>query len=460
MIADPIDRQQLTAKSFEMNERRMQFGVGVMVFATMIIGGLLATVNEPMPASWLPWGKARYEIGIQLREAPGVGPNTPVRKNGILIGRVKSIEDLENGIVVHAMIDGNRPLYPEYQPHVRTSMLNDATIDFVTQPLKQGSQPVPGGTVFRGIVDPNPFDSLARLGDLQHDFSLAAQSLGRAGDEVSQLANRINTAFGSDTEVGRVDRLLDTTERAMHNFGQTMQAFNEILGDNPLDMPPTVPPSGPPRQPNGAPPTNGGPPLNMSPNGAAPLAARTVNMQQPTDVQIQVDGQAPADVRVEIDPSVDGAEMRRRIRAGLNELPDTIRETHQAMRDFRVVLESAERNFKNLEGLTEPLGAKGDQIANSIIEAVDGLDQLVENFTVLSEALNNREGTIGRLIHDPQLYQNANTLMCNANQVLAQINDLTLRARPILNDVRVFTDKIAREPGRVVTGGLNPSVVK
>ncbi len=79
---------------------------------------------------------------------------------------------------------------------------------------------------------------------------------------------------------------------------------------------------------------------------------------------------------------------------------------------------------------------------------------------MLSQALNNREGTIGQLIHDPQLYENMNRLMRNANQVVVQVNDLTLRLRPVLNDVRVFMDKVAREPGRVVTGGLNPSVVK
>ena len=32
-----------------MNERQMQFRVGVVVFATMIVGGLLATLNDPLP---------------------------------------------------------------------------------------------------------------------------------------------------------------------------------------------------------------------------------------------------------------------------------------------------------------------------------------------------------------------------------------------------------------------------
>jgi phospholipid/cholesterol/gamma-HCH transport system substrate-binding protein len=152
--------------------------------------------------------------------------------------------------------------------------------------------------------------------------------------------------------------------------------------------------------------------------------------------------------------------MRQRIRQGLNEFPDAIRDLRVTMDQFRVVLESANRNFRNLEGFTEPLGRRGEEIATSVVDAVDGLDRLVEEFTVLSQALNSREGTLGQLIHNPQLYENLNRLVHNANQVIVQINDLTLRLRPIANDARVFMDKVAREPGRVVTGGLSPSLVK
>ena len=67
-----------------MNERQMQFRVGVVVFATMIIGGVLATLNGPLPTGWLPWGRRRTRSAFELPQAPGVGPNTPVRKNGTL----------------------------------------------------------------------------------------------------------------------------------------------------------------------------------------------------------------------------------------------------------------------------------------------------------------------------------------------------------------------------------------
>ena len=122
-----------------MNERQMQFRVGVVVFATMIVGGLLASLNGPLPMGWLPWGHSKYQIGIEVPQAPGVDTNTPVRKNGILIGRVKSIEDKDGGVLLKAEIDGNRPLYTDFEPHIRTTVLGDATIDFLSKRRRPGA---------------------------------------------------------------------------------------------------------------------------------------------------------------------------------------------------------------------------------------------------------------------------------------------------------------------------------
>src|SRR5262249_53866876 len=144
----------------------------------------------------------------------------------------------------------------------------------------------------------------------------------------------------------------------------------------------------------------------------------------------------------------------------LNDLPQAISEMRDTMHDFRIVLQSVEKNSKNLEGLTEPLGRNGEEIAKAIVQAVDGLNKLVEEFTVLSQSLNNRDGTLGKLINDPQLYDNANRMICNANQVVLQVSELTKRLRVVAEDARVFMDKVAREPGRIVTGGLSPSQIK
>ncbi|HEX4412440.1 MAG TPA: MlaD family protein [Lacipirellulaceae bacterium] len=415
-----------------MNERQMQFRVGVVVFATMIVGGLLASLNAPLPMGWLPWGHAKYQIGIEVPQAPGVDTNTPVRKNGILIGRVKSIEDKDGGVLLKADIDGNRPLFTDFEAHIRTTVLGDATIDFLSKRPAPGAQPVASGTIFQGHVDPNPFDSLGQLGDLKNEFSAASRSLAQAGDEVSKLAGKVNSALGDDggpESQGRVKRLLDTTEHAMNQFAITMQSLNDIIGDEPTGVP----------GPGGAP-SSGQPPYRTQ---------FPPNATQPPGVQLP-GAQPPAS----------GPQMRMRLRQGLDELPDAIHDFRATMNDSRVVMQSAERNFKNLESFTNALGDRGPEVANALLRAVQNVDALVKDLGDVARALNNRTGSFGKFVNDPQFYDNLNVLMFNANKVLGSIDEITMYLKPVLVNARIFLDKVATEPGRLISGAVNPSNVK
>ena len=356
-----------------MNDRVMQFRVGVVVLATSIIGALLVTLNSPAPKEWVPWGRGTYRVTIELLQAPGIGPNTPVRKNGLLLGRAASIDDLDDHIAVHVNVDAGSRLYPQYDCQVRTSVLGDATIEFVARPVPPGTPPLLDGAIVRGTVVGNPLDMVANL---QGDLQLSITSLGRAGDEVANLSKRINRAIGDEQDEGKVTRLLDKVERAMEDFSRASIRVDEFFGNR--------------------------------------------------------------------------------------ELQDTVREGRATMADVRSSLQgvrdmagSAARNLKNLEDFTEPLGRNGDQVANSLIASLDGLGRIVEELTVLSQSLNNREGTIGQLVHNPEVYQNLNRLLINSNNVVLRIYDLTKRLRPVIDDVRVLTDKVSREPGRFVGGALN-----
>jgi phospholipid/cholesterol/gamma-HCH transport system substrate-binding protein len=358
-----------------MNDRIKQFRVGVVVLATSLIGGILVTLNGPALTGWIPGVDKHYQVTIELPEAPGIGPDTPIRKNGLLIGRVADIEDLQDHVAVKANIDAGRLLYQNYEVQVRTTLLGDATVEFVTAPVPPGTPPVASGAVFQGKVAPSP---LSAITDLQGDMKSMIDSLKKAGDEVSKLAETVNTAIGPDPEAGRVPKLLDTAERSMADLSRAAQTFDKFFGDP--------------------------------------------------------------------------------------ELMSTVREARMTMNDVRDVaskvqspIESIDRNLKNLEGFTEPLGRNGEQVSTSLIDALSGLSRIVEELTVLTEALNNREGTIGLLIHNPQVYNNLNLLLCNSNQVVLQISGLTQRLRPVVDDARVFMDKIAREPGRVVSGAFSNS---
>jgi len=465
-----------------MNERRMQFRVGLVVLVTIIIGFLLTAISTPTPSFLRPG----YYVDVKVDKAPGVDQYTPVRKNGILIGRVNSIEEQEDGMLLRVKIDSNRPLSKEYQPHIRTTVIGDATIDFEfdfkNKRLPKDAPRVESGFVFTGVVDESPFDAITKFADLKSDFAEAAHSLDQAGDQVAKLASRLNETLGDETKGGKLDHLVETTDRAMTQFANTMNAFNDIFGD----LPPgagrtnTTRPQVPTEPSFNGPPTNNAPPSNSQPmlkarpmsstqpiySAQRPADAPSSNLTPPGNVAPPATNLAPPAnvappaVIVLTDQTTEGREMRMRLRQGLNELPDAIKDLRETLRDFRVVLQSADRNFKNLEGFTEPLGQKGGDIAGSLLKTVTGIDQLVTDLNALTQSINNRNGTIGRLLNDDQLYQNVNVTMYNINQVLGDFRDLLFRLKPVVADARIFMDKIAVEPGRIIGGAVRPSTVK
>jgi hypothetical protein len=67
---------------------------------------------------------------------------------------------------------------------------------------------------------------------------------------------------------------------------------------------------------------------------------------------------------------------------------------------------------------------------------------------VFASRLNSGNGTIARLVDDQQLY-------FEVIQTIQNVRLLSQRLQPIADDVRIFTDKIARDPGQLgVRGAL------
>src|SRR5689334_4742946 len=99
-----------------MDERIVAFRVGVMVLATMLLAAILTLLFGDIPSLT----QGTYTIHIKFKDAPGVGEATPVRKSGILIGRVTHVDFADDGqVLVSAAIEGNRPLQRNEVCYVR-----------------------------------------------------------------------------------------------------------------------------------------------------------------------------------------------------------------------------------------------------------------------------------------------------------------------------------------------------
>jgi phospholipid/cholesterol/gamma-HCH transport system substrate-binding protein len=381
-----------------MDDRVVKFRVGVMVIATMFIAGILV----------LLFGDARgvvrgsYTIHIHFTDAPGVTDGTPVRKSGILIGRVTKVEFAkQGGVIVDAKIDGNVKLYRNEIPQVSGSLLGgDVVIQFVRRPpgtspapapsysgAANDSSPIPNtltaqvegqppavppqtasppeteevqpGEFIEGTVAPNAFQVISNL---EAELGTAVGALSSAGTEVGKVASNINRIL--ETNNDQIGRIVNKTETTLDSFQRALGNVEDVFGDE---------------------------------------------------------------------------QVRANIKSMLNDMPDLMTDTRTTINTIRTTVESVDRNLRNLEGFTGPLGERGESMVTRIDQTLLRLDDVLSEFSDFGKKLNQGEGSLGMLIRNPELYQHLNSAACN-------IEKLTRDLQPILADVRVFSDKIGRHP--------------
>ncbi|MFM8635129.1 MAG: MlaD family protein [Planctomycetia bacterium] len=349
-----------------MNDRVMQFRVGVMVLATAIIAGILIVLFGDLPSLV----QATYPLKMSFSDARGVSDGTPVRKNGILVGRVSRVQlDERGGVSVVADIDSYVPIYRDEQPRIATTLLGDAEIQLVAGRIVSPRQRVGTDEVLEGLVARDPFEVFATL---EPKFSSTLDSLADASQSVSKLSTNLDRLFlGKDDTF---ERMVQKTEAALDSFSLAMNNINDVMGD---------------------------------PNS------------------------------------------REKLKSAINELPAALADLRSTVQGMGTTLDSADRNLRNLEGLTRPLGERGEAMVGQIDRTIGRLDEVLQQAVTFTRALNESEGTLGRLVRDPTVYD-------ELAQAAANVNRLTKELRPIVDDVRVFTDKIARHPEQLgVRGALD-----
>ena len=151
---------------------------------------------------------------------------------------------------------------------------------------------------------------------------------------------------------------------------------------------------------------------------------------------------------IQVNKILGDEEFKGDIRVAFEQLPLMLAESRETIAKVQEMVERADQNLENLEGLTKPLGEKGPQIAATIVSGTERLDEVMDQLLIFTERLNDEEGSLSQLVGNPELYR-------NLNKAAQNIERLSTDLQPIVKDLRVFSDKIARDPGQLgVSGAL------
>ena len=435
-----------------MNEQNMRFRIGVFVLSSVILLASLVMLFGHWPTIF----KRPDRYTIIFQNAPGVEEGTPVRRSGVRIGQVQSIELDDATGRVRAIIDIDRP-HPLYVTDeavlVHGILSGDTSIDFApakktapnTEParlpagaelvggvqadvptlLNQTSTMVPSAqealieirTTLKRYekVAPMVEDALKQYTELGKTLNAAGpdfrDALKNVKDAVPEVRALVKTARELEPDLRRTN---DEVQVAIRNWGRVGERVNVMLETNEAKLTDTV----------------------DRVNQAATRVVSLLSDENQKNINETLRNFNATSKNLD-NLSRNFDDFLKEARQSAKQIDDTIKVTEQVM--------------ANLQKATKPIADRSEVVMKNLEELTDGLNKTLYDTRELLKVFSEGDGTFKRLLTDASLYNNVNDTVLLLNRTLPSI-DL------ILHNIEVFSDKLARHPELIGLGGaVHPS---
>jgi ABC-type transporter Mla subunit MlaD len=471
-----------------MNEQALRFRIGVFVLASLLLLAVLITLFGSFPRMFV----RSHEYVVRFADAPGVEEGTPVRRSGVRVGEVKhvTLDDETGEVRLLVSVDRQYTIRQNEQPTLVHGLLGgDTSIDFV--PLRpQADQPVdrspvPPGAELVGVRQPTVNTLLTEASEVLpttqealNDIRKAAQRYERMAPLLEETAREYRDLAKATREV--VPELRKTNDEVRELAKTTREAVPEIrksandIGTLARSANEAIPELRQTNKEVGA--------LAHDARQSIPDLKKTNDQAQAALITWQKTGERAKLIldknEDKIGESLDqlNTDLKRvgnvlsdenqrnlsvalkNLRDGTQRLPaitqnteELLKESQKTMRKVNDSLGKADEVMGNLQQATKPLADRSASITKNLDESTARLNSVLADVQELFKAVDRGDGTLKKLINDPSLYNHLDEAAC-------QLSKLMPKLEPILRNVNVFSDKIARHPESLgVRGAISPS---
>jgi phospholipid/cholesterol/gamma-HCH transport system substrate-binding protein len=204
-----------------MDERVVQFRVGAMVLGTLIITAILLVMFGKLPKLI-----ATYPVQVRFDNAGGITKGTPVRKSGILIGRVADVEltDHDERVLVTLEIQSGKTIYQNEEAFVTRDLLGDTALVFMPSLDKRlPHEPVERDAILTGRVSDDPTGLKRALQGPITTVQETGEALTAASKKLGEAAERVEKILNEDAQRDVRDILRDAAK--------SLKVVQKVLGD-------------------------------------------------------------------------------------------------------------------------------------------------------------------------------------------------------------------------------------
>ena len=372
-----------------MANRRMEFFIGMMVIG-IVAGVFIMTILFGSNKGFFVGGGGQ-RLTIMFEKAGGVTQNSLVLKNGIKIGRVYSVDLVDDRdkaeVKVTFELNPDAKIYSNEYAKINRTFLGDASIEFVKNPEFKGE-----------IVEIDPADVIVgqpggdlmgTVSNIEGDLAKALQNINRATQEITLFMSNVNSFLGDEEELGKKKARL---EAIFSNINDALVTIN-ALGTN----------------------------MNA----------------------IVSDKQLNADIRR---AAAEVPQILERVDSLMENANALASDARKTMARAETTFDLVDKNLDNVNRFTTSLSEQGPEIMASLNEGAAEVKTMTLNIASLARELEAQfkdPTTPLGMLADQETADSLRRIVRNAEE-------LTEKVYPILDDARVFSNKIAHRPSSLI----------
>lgn len=387
-----------------MSNRRKEFFIGMMVIG-VIAGVFLMTILFGAERGFFIGNKGGQRMTIVFQKGGGISQNSLVLKNGIKIGRVYSVELVDNversEVHVSFELEPGIKIYSNEYAKINRTLLGDASIEFVDDPDYVGQVfEINAGDVIPGR---NTGDLMGTVSNIEGDLAQALQNINKASEGVTLFMQNVNTILGDEVEL---EEKKERLQGVFTNLTSTLDSVNNLASN-----------------------------LNLIVSDEEIIS----NIRRTT-------GEAPK-LLEQINSLTTGAQN---FMSNAQQIGDQVSKTlDRAKTTFDLV----DKNLDNVSVFTTALAEEGPQMLTALNESsvdikstITSLRDTVGNISELAANLNEKiddpDSTVGVLFD----HETADSL----RHIVKNAEEISKKLYPILDDARAFSNKIAHRPSSLI----------
>jgi len=130
---------------------------------------------------------------------------------------------------------------------------------------------------------------------------------------------------------------------------------------------------------------------------------------------------------------------QQQLQATLTALPELLNETRNTLQTVNKVVGQVDATVANINTATTPLAQHSDAMVSRLNQSLANVEVITGELAVVSKLMNENNGTIKNLLTDPTVYR-------NQNSTSAALAVLLQNLKPVVADMQIFSDKVARHP--------------